>query len=724
MALLLTGASIAKAAPGKTLVQDTLYRADGSAAQGNLTIRWNAFTTSAGEAVAAGEMTVSTGANGALSIPLIPNAGATPAGGYYKVMVKLSDGMTSEEDWVVPATATTTLAVIRAQVVPQSVAAQFVNRAYVDGQISGLAPVATSGSYSDLKNTPAIPNLGAPGAIGVITPGTINGTGYAVNGMPLASTNLSDGTTLLSTTGSYVNPTWVASLDGGKVTGAVNGVPIGVTAPAAVNATTLTARSVNGVQNAAQFTGSDLAAKVAAAIASLPAQSGTVFVPASLAGGTAAGFTLPSNVDLQFDAGTFSFSGPITFAGVNNHIHGVRGATILQFTGATDGLTVVDGPGIYSRYITISDLRLLTSNAAGGAAIRIDGGMLSNAASTDLEVERVAIDSVGGGVWANGIHMTNLQYSHFYDVRVIGSVTAPLYINGSDENLFTNFFANPNTTSPTRCVDLETSTVYAGNHYPSTARFVGGGCYGGYSQSAVYVSAGSYATMYQFTDDNPYPGSCTDGAYSVANGGVLTLVGSGSESSVLVENGGQLSILGGGAGDVTLASTAFSATLTGVSYRSLTNNMNVGVTLVGNSTGGGAVAPLTIGQFSVTDSSTQGSTLFAKGGVNIFGTEGYNFVLGNVPLAFANSSSMGTMDTFFTRLAAHTLAVGSTNGGTDGTIQAAKVQVGTAAWSFGSGAPTAGNCTSGNIGSLYSNTAGGTSTTLYVCTAAGTWTAK
>jgi hypothetical protein len=99
MGLLLTGATFAKAAPIKTVVQDTLYRADGSAAQGNLTIRWNAFSTSEGEAVAAGEMTISTGANGAISIPLIPNAGATPVGGYYRVVIKLTDGTTSEENW-------------------------------------------------------------------------------------------------------------------------------------------------------------------------------------------------------------------------------------------------------------------------------------------------------------------------------------------------------------------------------------------------------------------------------------------------------------------------------------------------------------------------------------------------------------------------------------------------------------------------------------------------
>jgi hypothetical protein len=45
-------------------------------------------------------------------------------------------------------------------------------------------------------------------------------------------------------------------------------------------------------------------------------------------------------------------------------------------------------------------------------------------------------------------------------------------------------------------------------------------------------------------------------------------------------------------------------------------------------------------------------------------------------------------------------------------------------WITGSGVPAAGLCTASTLGALYSNTAGGTSTTLYVCTAAGTWTAK
>ena len=76
-----TGTSMA-AAPTKTLVQDTVFRADGSLAAGTLLISWPAFTTANGDAVAAGSMNVKIGAAGAVSIALVPNTGSNPASTY------------------------------------------------------------------------------------------------------------------------------------------------------------------------------------------------------------------------------------------------------------------------------------------------------------------------------------------------------------------------------------------------------------------------------------------------------------------------------------------------------------------------------------------------------------------------------------------------------------------------------------------------------------------
>ena len=166
----------ATAQPARTMVQDTLYRADGSTASGTVTIRWQGFTTAGGEAVAAGVLMATTDARGGIAIPLVANVGSTPAGGYYQVVIKLDDGTTSQEQWVVPVAQSATLAVVRAQVVPQNVAAQFVSREFVTEQIDALATVASTGSYTDLINTPAPVNLQTPGPIGTTRPSLANFT--------------------------------------------------------------------------------------------------------------------------------------------------------------------------------------------------------------------------------------------------------------------------------------------------------------------------------------------------------------------------------------------------------------------------------------------------------------------------------------------------------------------------------------------------------------------
>jgi hypothetical protein len=101
-------------------------------------ISWPAFTTSDNKPVAAGELSVVIGAGGTVSLALVPNQGADPAGTYYKVIYKLNDGTTATEYWTVPATSPTTIAAVRATVVPRQVAAQFVTREYVDEKTSNL----------------------------------------------------------------------------------------------------------------------------------------------------------------------------------------------------------------------------------------------------------------------------------------------------------------------------------------------------------------------------------------------------------------------------------------------------------------------------------------------------------------------------------------------------------------------------------------------------------
>jgi hypothetical protein len=79
------------AGPAMNSVTDTVYRADGTPASGTLLISWPAFTTADGKPVAAGNLSVTIGASGAVAIPLAPNAGASPDGTFYKVVFKLDD---------------------------------------------------------------------------------------------------------------------------------------------------------------------------------------------------------------------------------------------------------------------------------------------------------------------------------------------------------------------------------------------------------------------------------------------------------------------------------------------------------------------------------------------------------------------------------------------------------------------------------------------------------
>jgi hypothetical protein len=99
--------------PTTTTVADIVYRADGGLAGGTLLISWPTFSTATGQSVAAGRKSVTLGPGGALSVALVPNTGATPAGTFYTVVYQLDDGTVKTEFWVVTQTSPTTIAAVR-----------------------------------------------------------------------------------------------------------------------------------------------------------------------------------------------------------------------------------------------------------------------------------------------------------------------------------------------------------------------------------------------------------------------------------------------------------------------------------------------------------------------------------------------------------------------------------------------------------------------------------
>ena len=258
---------------GLTLCQitDTVYRADGSPAQGNVVIVWSAFTTAAGQPVAAGNLTVTLGANGQFSAALAPNAGSMPAGSYYKVTYKLNDGETSSEYWSVPAQPTTTIAAIRSTLVPANQAAQFLTRTWADAHYIDLTDAQTVAGVKTFTASPSVP--------------TPQNSADAANK-------------------AYVDA------NGGGGSNLSSPPPIGNVTPNTGNFTTLTVQSTNGVPSPANYPQSDPCAKINFAIGALPTAGGTVDARGFTPGQTCnAILQINKPVTLMFGAGTWTFNG-------------------------------------------------------------------------------------------------------------------------------------------------------------------------------------------------------------------------------------------------------------------------------------------------------------------------------------------------------------------------------------------------------------------------------
>ncbi|MGA8154173.1 MAG: hypothetical protein WB952_24715 [Terriglobales bacterium] len=154
-------------APTRTTISDSVYRADGNAAEGTLLISWPAFTTSGGQPVAPGTTSVTLGSGGALSVALVPNQGATPVNTVYTVVYQLSD-IVKTEYWSVPTTSPTNLATVRVTLGASSAVSQMVTQQYVEAAVAGKANdssvVHLSGSetITGVKQFSAAPSFPTP----------------------------------------------------------------------------------------------------------------------------------------------------------------------------------------------------------------------------------------------------------------------------------------------------------------------------------------------------------------------------------------------------------------------------------------------------------------------------------------------------------------------------------------------------------------------------------
>lgn len=157
-------------APPLTTVQDTVYEADGTPAQGTLLISWSAFTTASGQAVAAGSTSTTLGTGGALSIGLVSNANATPVNTIYTVVYQTD--VVKTEYWIVPTTSPATLAEVRTTLGTSTAPSQLVTQQYVNAAVAtkanDSAVVHNSGNetISGVKQFSSPPSVPVPAQSG------------------------------------------------------------------------------------------------------------------------------------------------------------------------------------------------------------------------------------------------------------------------------------------------------------------------------------------------------------------------------------------------------------------------------------------------------------------------------------------------------------------------------------------------------------------------------
>jgi hypothetical protein len=135
-----------------------VFNADGSYAAGTILVSWPAFVSATGNTVAAGQLSTQIGTNGQVLLNLAPNIGATPSGSYYTAVYHLADGTVSKEYWSIPSVPTTSIAAIRSQIMPTSVAVQTITATQVNGMLAKYLPL-TGGTLNGPLQLPGNPQV-------------------------------------------------------------------------------------------------------------------------------------------------------------------------------------------------------------------------------------------------------------------------------------------------------------------------------------------------------------------------------------------------------------------------------------------------------------------------------------------------------------------------------------------------------------------------------------
>ena len=195
---------------------------------------------------------------------------------------------------------------------------------------------------------------------------------------------------------------------------------------------------------------------------------------------------------------TYASSTTLTYPGDDTVLSGVRGATKLLFTAATDGITIPDlyaTAGVAIDHVILEDLEIQTSKSTGGKAIMCD---FTDYGSGHHIIRNVTATVSGSGKWEYGLYGINFQVSDIYSLVLFQSFTTGIYL-GDDCNALRFYGVDIDAgvvgLATSRGIDIANTASSADSQWF-------GGCLQGYfADSCIRINPGA-SRMYGFHIEN------------------------------------------------------------------------------------------------------------------------------------------------------------------------------------------------------------------------------
>lgn len=425
-----------------------------------------------------------------------------------------------------------------------------------------------------------------------------------------------------------------------------------------------------------------------------------------------------SNISLP--CGTYNISAELLLATATGNIYQLEGAgdcSVINITGTNKGIHVTGTAGVGYTYVGIQKLAITsTSSGTSSAAFHLDGiagfsikdiwiqgnnkitngyqltgaqqGEISGGLVTGC-VNGGKIEESSGGVGSNGIDMHGITFTN-------NTTTGGLLITGQNDIFFRGNHVT-GLAGQAYLMDLSNTTglmVVANNHLEPVVS----------GNNGVIVRLGK-----AYLSGNSF--------YSYGGGTDLTVAASATGVKAVGNLMDGNITVAAGASDTVIAYNSIGGTVTDGGTRTMYyDNFNFSGTGLDISKHYNAEDITPLFRVAAGDILTLNGNGYTSGawGMSIHGTgTGQDVYLRLNDVAVCGNTATGVLN-----------IKSAPNGTTWASFSATGLTQGTVNYLHGAGVPSGTLCTSGNLGSLYSNTSGGAGTSLYVCEVAGAWQSK